>query len=338
MYHTAKRVRKRKHRLWVPALLVLLGWIALRGVYFVTDGNRVIPCYVPFASRSEVLAQAGVVMDPLDESELTRGFGVGFLTVVRAPRVALRYRGTAMSVATRGETVSQLLKRLDRLPEEGDVVSLPADTRLQDGMALAVDQVQHRQERYTAVLPFTTEYQQDTAAPWGEETVLDPGAEGELRVTADVEYTNGRETGREILHQQEISAPHTRVISVGTSEKASLPQIHYNYLTLPNGQMLPYTKTLVVEATAYTGTDAGCNPVTATGTQVHRGTVCVDPDFIPFGTRMFLMASDGSYVYGVAQAEDCREGIEGYRVDLYLPTARECAEFDRRSCTLFVLG
>ena len=135
----------------------------------------------------------------------------------------------------------------------------------------------------------------------------------------------------------------------GNSEirgKAELPEepaadklvIGDGYITLPTGEVLTYTRSDTVEATAYTHTDKGCDQVTATGTRVHWGTVAVDPTRIPYGTRMFIIANDGSYVYGIATAEDCGGDIKGDRMDLYMPTYEQCREFGRRRCTLYFLG
>ena len=110
------------------------------------------------------------------------------------------------------------------------------------------------------------------------------------------------------------------------------------YITLPTGEVLTYTHRDTVEATAYTHTDKGCDRITATGTTVHWGTVAVDPSRIPYGTRMFIIANDGSYVYGIATAEDCGGDIKGDRMDLYMPTYEQCREFGRRRCTLYFLG
>jgi len=59
---------------------------------------------------------------------------------------------------------------------------------------------------------------------------------------------------------------------------------------------------------------------------------------IPYGTRMFIIANDGSYVYGIATAEDCGGSIKKDRVDLYYPTHGECIQFGRRDCTVYFLG
>ena len=109
-------------------------------------------------------------------------------------------------------------------------------------------------------------------------------------------------------------------------------------ILLPTGEKLDYTRVDYVRATAYTHSDPGCTITTATGTKVHHGTVAVDPRYIPYGTRMFIMASDGSYIYGLCEAEDCGGDIKGDRVDLYLPNTEACMEFGRRRCTVYFLG
>ena len=171
-----------------------------------------------------------------------------------------------------------------------------------------------------------------------------PGEDGELLRTADVTYTNGEETRRCILSETVLRQPVTEVVGVGTGDvseqvqEAALPVIEDGYITLPTGEVLTYTRSDTVEATAYTHTDKGCDMVTATGTTVHWGTVAVDPSRIPYGTRMFIIANDGSYVYGIATAEDCGGDIKGDRMDLYMPTYEQCREFGRRRCTLYFLG
>ena len=55
---------------------------------------------------------------------------------------------------------------------------------------------------------------------------------------------------------------------------------------------------------------------------------------------MFIMNTDGEYVYGIATAEDCGslEHIVGTRIDLYYDTEEECIQFGNRDCLVFFLG
>ena len=189
------------------------------------------------------------------------------------------------------------------------------------------------------LIPHETEYCEDETLPAGTEAVLAAGQDGELLRTADVTYVNGAETRRSIVAETTLRQAVTEVVAVGTGEEnPDAPVIGDGYILLPTGEVLTYTRSDTVEATAYTHTDAGCDMTTATGTRVHWGTVAVDPTRIPYGTRMFIISNDGSYVYGIATAEDCGGDIKGDRMDLYMPTYEQCREFGRRRCTLYFLG
>ena len=109
-------------------------------------------------------------------------------------------------------------------------------------------------------------------------------------------------------------------------------------IELPSGEVLTYTHTGTFKGTAYTHGIGGVDFITATGTTVHWGTVAVDPDVIPYGTRMFIVSNDGEYVYGLSTAEDCGGGVNGYHVDLYFPSVYECFQFGVRECTIYFLG
>lgn len=200
-----------------------------------------------------------------------------------------------------------------------------------------------RQERSSRRIPYETEIYYAPELPAGEKQVLRPGRDGELSLIQIVYYVNLQETKRETLEVRQTQAPVSQVVALGTggvgrAQKAEAPVILDDQILLPTGEILHYSKVDYVRATAYTHSDPGCTSTTATGTRVHRGTVAVDPRYIPYGTRMFIMASDGSYIYGPAEAEDCGGDIKGDRVDLYLPTLDACLEFGRRRCTVYFLG
>ena len=121
-------------------------------------------------------------------------------------------------------------------------------------------------------------------------------------------------------------------------EQIEYPIIGENTITTASGEVLTYTHTMTVEATAYTKTDEGCDNWTATGTLARYGAIAVDPSVIPYGTRMYIVSWDGSVVYGYATAEDCGGAINGNRVDLYYDTYEECIQFGRRDCTIYFLS
>ncbi len=263
---------------------------------------------------------------------------------VSAEDVVIWYHGQKLRVPTVGETVGQLLSRLELDVAEEDILSHGLDTPVSRGMELRVDNVVVQQETYTATLPRDVTYCNDASIPEGSQEVLIQGRDGEVLRTAQVTYVNGVETTRKITEETLTIPSVTEVVAVGTGEAVAavdpdaMPVIGDGYIILPTGEVLTYTDTVTIRATAYTHTDAGCDMITATGSTVHVGTVAVDPRYIPYGTRMFIVANDGSYIYGVSEAEDCGGAIKGDRMDLYFPTYAECMAFGWRVCTVYLLG
>lgn len=258
--------------------------------------------------------------------------------------ITIDYLGRSLTVMSGDETVGQLLSRLDLSPAEDEVLSVDPQTLTYDGMELVISQQIQEEQVYMAAIDHETEYFRDATLPEGAEKILLEGSDGEVRCVARVTYVNGKETSREILEQKVTRAAVNTVIAVGTGLRDSGKQIEKHAriengtITLPTGEVLSYKGQMKVRATAYTHTDEGCNTITATGTVVHIGTVAVDPRVIPYGTRMFIVTSDGMIDYGLSVAEDCGGAIKGDRIDLYFPTYEECMDFGRRDCTVYFLG
>ena len=325
----------------VLALLALISQAALAKTYVVTDGDRVVT-YTTFASEPEtVLEQLGLSLNQNDTYTTQAVEGAAAITVCRAQKITVHYHGQTTLVTSFGETAGELLSRLGLDVTGEDVVSHGLEEETYNGMELRVDRPEILRQVYTAAIPHPVSRCSDPTLPAGTEAVLTPGSDGEMRCTAEITYLGGEEAGRQVLSETVTRQPVAEIIAVGTGSAPAVsekPVIADGRITLPTGEVLTYTRTDTVRATAYTHTDRGCDTVTATGTRVHRGTAAVDPRFIPYGTRMFIVSSDGSYVYGIAAAEDCGGDIKGDRMDLYLPTHAQCTAFGRRVCTVYFLG
>lgn len=323
------------------ALLAMLRQSVFATTYVITDGDKVIT-YTTFATDpAAVLSQAGVNLGKSDTYTTAADHpDTASITIRRAQNLTVRYRGESLSVSSTGETVSALLSRLNLDITENDTLSCAPETVTQDGMVISVDQVITREETYAVSVPRPVVRCDAPDLPMGREEILAQGRDGELLRTAEVTYVNGKEVNRRILDEKVTIPAAQQILAVGTAaeDAGDVPLIGDGIITLPTGETLTYTHTAQVEATAYTHTDAGCTMTTFTGTTVHVGTVAVDPRYIPYGTRMFIVSNDGSFVYGVAEAEDCGGDIKGDRMDLYMPTFAECMEFGRRDCTVYFLG
>ena len=84
---------------------------------------------------------------------------------------------------------------------------------------------------------------------------------------------------------------------------------------------------MVMEATAYTWS----GDKTATGTWPSRGTVAVDPEVIPLGTKLYIEG------YGEAVAADTGSGIQGDIIDLYMDSEQECWDWGRQKVEVVIV-
>ena len=245
------------------------------------------------------------------------------------PTAILIYHGACLEVPA-GQTAKAALESLGLVLTQEDVTSSSPDTVLSSGTVFTVELHQSRQEVYTLAIPPETEYCIDSTLPWGQEAVLVAGIPGEMRCIAQVDYVNGLETRREVTDRQLLSPAQNEIIALGTREEPMV-SAGSGYIWLPGGQMLIYTHTATVEATGFTSTDAGALP------DACPGTVAVDPAFITPGTRLCIVSTDGTFLYGISQAR-AGNGMQGSRVDLFFSTDEECAAFGRQMCTVYFLG
>ena len=86
-------------------------------------------------------------------------------------------------------------------------------------------------------------------------------------------------------------------------------------------------RVMMMESTAYTWT----GQQTASGTWPAVGTVAVDPQVIPLGTKLYIEG------YGPAVALDTGGDIQGQIIDLYMDSYQECIEWGRRQVEVKII-
>ena len=314
-----------------------------QNTYVITDGDDVIVHTTYASDPATALDEAGVVLDEDAMVTTTQTEdGVYDITVQRNDTVAVTYGGETTEILIEDKTVADLLTRAGFPCGEGYEVSADLKAEPVDGMKITIDHHVTNQEVYTLDIPYETTRVSNPYLPEGKEVVVTEGIVGQVQCTANVEYFNAEEVSRVVTAKESLRPVQNEVIEVGTGEyvgqKRSTPLIGDGVIILPSGEVLTNYKTDTFHATAYTQYDEGCNNTTATMTPVKWGVVAVDPRVIPYGTRMFIVNQDGSFIYGLGTAEDCGGGIKGKRLDLYMPTLREAFRYGRKDVTVYFLG
>ena len=310
--------------------------------FVITDGDAVKVHTTTTTDPELVLAEAGFSLTEDDYYTTAEGDGVSEINVQRLQNITVYNGSEVLTTTTYGEVLSELIARLGITIDENVVVSVPLDSLTYNGMQVRIDSLNNATERYTVEIPFETVYCDDPTLPLGEEKVLVAGVPGQALRTADVTYVNGEESSRDVLEETITTEPVNKVVAVGTGEQVGQtneqPIFGDGFIVLPTGEVLNYTRTETFVATAYTHFDSGCDEYTSNGAKVKWGVVAVDPAIIPYGTRMFIVSEDGSYIYGLSTAEDCGSAIQEKRLDLYMPTLEQAYAFGVRNCTVYFLG
>ena len=348
MHHRKKFALERKNLFIRVAALVIIPMIVVlllsqpvfaETTYVITDGSRILVYTTTATDPETILDEAGLALGADDTYTIQASDGNSDITIQRGQTISINYYGKEMEVTSFGETVEALLTRLNLSWGEDDVITLDLKQDTFDGMEFSVSSIVQEEQVYTGIVPYETIYCDDATLATGETAVLTEGVNGTSTCTAMVTYVNGVETERTVLSEKVTEQPVNEIIAVGTAEvqpvNPDMPIIDENTITLPTGEVLPYTKVITSLATAYC--DKG---LTATGTQARVGAIAVDPRRIPYGTRLFIISKDGEYIYGVATAEDTgsREPIVGTRIDLHFDTRWECIQFGARDCLVYFLG
>ena len=329
----------------LAVLLLLSKTVFAQNTYVISDGGRVLVHTSSNTDPAAVLTEAGLALGADDTYTAQTLNGVSEITVQRSRVVTVNHCGHRFEATATDETVGELLKSLDITVDADMDVSVPMEMEVYGGMEITLSRTVRDVQTYAASIPFETVYCYDNTIPEGMEVVITEGRDGQLLRTAAVVYVDGQETGRTVTGETVIRQPVSQVVAIGTAKDPLPPRdpadeliIDDRYIYLPDGQVLTYTGTMQVKATAYNHNDPGCDMITYTGTTVHVGTVAVDPSIIPLGTRMFIVTNDGDYVYGISTAEDIGGAIKEARVDLYFPTYEECIQFGWRDTTIYFLG
>lgn len=346
----------------VCVVLLMSQVVFAKNTYLINDGDRVVVHTTYATDPMDVLNEAGLELGEDDTYTTQDGVGMSEITIQRKQTVEIVYSGKTMTVTTYGETVESLLYRSEIVLGTHDTVSVDLRSQTYDGLCVVISNTVSMEETYTVSSTFEILYCHDASLAKDAQEILVPGSEGQIQYVDSVVYHNGEEISRENISCTVISEPVAQVVAVGCVDGIPEEQLLQHqteeeirsvasYLTgdgqlyisdgliiTADGEILTYSDTMQVKATAYTHTDVGCDTITATGTTVRVGTVAVDPKVIPYGTRMFIITNDGEYVYGIAVAEDCGSAIKENRVDLYFPTDAACWKFGVRQATIYFLG
>lgn len=297
-------------------------------------------------SSDVIFAQLGVEYTDKDQIVAEQNGKKLNLSLIRSFPVTVTFAGESKEVSVTGGTVGDAITLAGFTVGEDDLVNLSLDTVLTKTEYIDIVDVEYVTETVTKRIPYDSKTVYSDKYPKSTTKVTTKGQEGTKQLTVVKRYENGKLLDEEVLSEEVIVEKVDKVITVGTKEIKttaydSLKTI--STLTPPfeieldeNGIPVNYKSKKVVQATAYSPEDGVS---TATGVTAKPGYIAVNPDIIPYGTKMFIRSSDGKYIYGYAVAADTGGFIKNRptNVDLFFPSSSSAYKFGRRNVEIYFL-
>ena len=259
------------------------------------------------------------------------------VSITRYYHVTLAHDGEEQTLLVKEGDVASALEAANLTLGEEDYTDAPLDQALTEGLVVTVSRVTYEETQETEAVAYSTKEEKTDSLYEGETKVKTEGVKGERTIVYRNKMVNGKVVETEEISNEVTTEPVDKVVLVGTKKKPSGYASISSDGTLidHNGNKVSYKKAFTGRCTAYTG-----GGWTATGRPAQYGNIAVNPDVIPYGSKLYICSPDGSIVYGYAIAADTGGfASQGYiMADLYFDTYAECANFGVRNMTIYVLS
>ena len=311
-------------------------------VVYIHDDEDVLKYYTNDSSLTaqEILKNQGVAFRSEDEIEFI-GFENGEATLIlhRAFPVNISADGMTTRLMVTGGTVGDALEKAGVTLAEDDLMNVSPYEDAVSGMQIKINRVTYETVTEESVIPFEVETRETNTINKGKTVVTQVGKEGVQVATFKKTIVDGEVTETELISTEVVAEPVTQKQTVGTSEKHIVSEIlpPEGFELDANGVPTSYTKVLTGKATAYSSSIP--NVRGASGKHLQVGSVAVNPNLIPYGSRLYITSADGRYIYGYAIAADTGTALMDGRVlvDCFFGSYAESCRFGAKTVNVYVL-
>lgn len=297
--------------------------------------------------RSVSLAK-GTVVDVLERTGITPAYDEvvepALSTPIAENLTVKIYKGKKLSITADGKTdsvyvpngnVCDVLTELGYKLSDDDILNVNRNSNIEDADKIVIKRVTYKNETETQSVDFETVKKNSKDVELGKTKVQTEGKKGEALVTKRCKYIDGKKVSSETVNKKITKEPVDKVVLMGT--KGSNVSNPAGTFTDNNGNTVAYSSVVTGSGTAYT---APAGSLTATGVTAYHGGVAVNPNIIPYGSKLYIVSTDGSFVYGYATAVDTGGALMAGTaiVDCFYNTYDECVNFGRRNVNVYIVG
>lgn len=297
-------------------------------------------CIIGLSAQAQMASTGEAPKNKYTNVNSTKAKAVSEETTVR---VSLTADGENKTYTTTALTVADLLAEAGVTLGEDDIVTPDAKTVISDGIEIVVQRVEYKEETETQIVDYGFVTEETSSLASGTTQIKQYGIEGERTIVTSNKYVDGVFAESVVVSDEITKEPVDQIKLIGTGKTNTLDYSSSSSSNAAgtfvdsNGNTVSYIRKLTGTSTAYCA-DEGA--ITATGTPVFVGGVAVNPNVIPYGSKLYIVTSDGKRVYGYATAVDTGGALMNgsVLVDVFYSTYSECINWGRRSVTVYVLG
>lgn len=260
------------------------------------------------------------------------------ISVVQRVKVILCANGEEKEILMpKSYTVQDVLNHMRVNLGEDDSVSEDVSSKIYDGMKIEVGNIKFEEVVRTETIEREVVVNTSSSMNEGETKVLEEGKDGQHELKIKQKIQNGEVVDEEILSDTIIYEPVAKVMVKGTKKVASAPVAEPAKAAVSNtSEKKEVSKVIYGSATAYT---ASAGARTSTGARPVEGvTVAVNPKLIPYGSRILVESTDGSFKREFT-AQDTGGALRkgSAVVDIFMNSNSSCKQFGRKNVKVSII-
>lgn len=315
----------------------------------VSDGEVFTKSIVAAGTVADAVAKSGMTLKKSDVLNFSKDTplkeGMSICVQVAFP-IKVTADGKTTEIEVVGGTVEEAIRAAGVSMDKDDESTPAKDQPVTEGMQIRVDRVEYQLRTQTETIAFEKITEKSVSMYTDQRKVVQKGENGEKEVTYKDRYVNGKLVKTTVDSEKVLKEAVDQKTLVGTLRRVTKIKLKNgltpisdlkvpSYVKLDqNGVPTKYKKIVDGKAAAYSG---GWG--TASGRKPMPGHIAVDPRQFPYGTEMWIVSSDGKYVYGYAIAADTGGFVQQktFTVDLYMHSYEEACRWGARQVRIYVL-
>lgn len=324
--------------LFTALAVMMLSMTSLINTICINDEGKTMMLRTTERDPMVLLQENGIITLSTDVVNFTgiEG-GYGEISITRSFPVTVTADNKTITRYVTGGTVADILAELDISYDNNDILTPEPERTLDENDSIVLQRVDYVSRSEEHVIPFETQVRPSPMLRNGRTITLQSGVEGSKTLTYTQRTVDGVVEEEQLDGEAVTKTPVTAKLIVGDSS-AMVSPLDFGVETDANGAPVHYTKLLTNQvATGYNMRRS--NVRGASGMKLSAGYVAVRADEIPYGTRMYITAADGSWTYGYAIAADTGIGLMNgvIDIDLYYDTYTESCLNGRQAVNIYIL-